>query len=195
MGAVPIHLGIARDRRDHLEAKIREGLTYDVLLTTGGVSVGDYDLVKDVLGELGDMNFWKVDMQPGKPLAFGRIGATRVFGLPGNPVSSLVSFEVFVRPALRAMAGHRQLERPRFTATLLQPLPKRNVRRQFLRAVVWSEGGHFTAMLTGPQGSHQLTSVARANAIAILPEGAHSYMPGDRVSFFFLDEGPGAGAR
>jgi molybdopterin molybdotransferase len=191
MGAEPTYLGIGRDEPAALRAKILEGTAHDVLLTTGGVSVGDYDLVKSVLGELGQMDFWKVAMQPGKPLAFGRIGDTHVFGLPGNPVSSLVVFEIFVRPALRRLQGHRVLEKARFKATLLQPITKRNARRQFLRAVVGCEGGHFTVQLTGAQHSHMLTSVARANALVILPEGDHRYLPGDRLSFFFLDDEAG----
>jgi molybdopterin molybdotransferase len=132
-------------------------------------------------------------MQPGKPLAFGRVGETLVFGLPGNPVSSLVAFEVFVRPALRAMQGHQRLHRPQFKATLLQPITKQQVRRQYLRAVVDSEGGSFNVLLTGPQGSHQLTSVARANALLVLAEGERRYMPGDRIPFWFLDDDMGAG--
>jgi molybdopterin molybdotransferase len=193
MGGLPTHLGIARDDADDLRAKIREGAHHDVLLTTGGVSVGDHDLVKAVLGELGELHVWRINMQPGKPLAFGRIGDTLVFGLPGNPVSSLVAFEVFVRPALRALQGHQRLHRPQFKATLLQPITKQQPRRQYLRAVVDSEGGSFNVMLTGPQGSHQLTSVARANALLVLGEGERRYMPGDRVPFWFLDEDMGAG--
>lgn len=195
MGAVPVHLGIARDDREVLRAKILEGARCDVLLTTGGVSVGDYDLVKDVLGELGQMDFWKVNMQPGKPLAFGRVGGAHVFGLPGNPVSSLVAFEIFVRPALRRLAGHAVVEKPRFKATLLQPITKRNPRRQFLRAMVECEGGTFTVILTGAQHSHLLTSVARANALVILPEGEANYLPGDKLSFLFLDEDGGYSCR
>lgn len=193
MGGVPTHLGIARDDVNDLRAKIKQGARHDVLLTTGGVSVGDHDLVKAVLGELGELHVWRINMQPGKPLAFGRIGEALVFGLPGNPVSSLVAFEVFVRPALRALQGHRRLQRAQFKATLLQPIAKRQVRRQYLRAVVDSEGGSFTVLLTGPQGSHQLTSVAMANALVVLPEGEHQYMPGDRLPFWFLDEDMGAG--
>lgn len=193
MGGLPTYLGIARDDADDLRAKIKEGAEHDVLLTTGGVSVGDHDLVKAVLGELGELHVWRINMQPGKPLAFGRIGDTLVFGLPGNPVSSLVAFEVFVRPALRALQGHQRLHRPQFKATLLQPITKQQPRRQYLRAVVDSEGGSFNVMLTGPQGSHQLTSVARANALLVLSEGERRYMPGDRVPFWFLDEDMGAG--
>jgi molybdopterin molybdotransferase len=193
MGALPIPLGIARDDAADLRAKILEGAHHDVLLTTGGVSVGDHDLVKTVLGELGELDVWRINMQPGKPLAFGRIGGTLVFGLPGNPVSSLVAFEVFVRPALRALQGHQRLHRPQFKATLLQPITKQQVRRQYLRAVVDSEGGSFNVMLTGPQGSHQLTSVARANALLVLGEGERRYLPGDRLPFWFLDEDMGAG--
>jgi molybdopterin molybdotransferase len=187
LGAAPTRLGVARDELGELRAKIARASGFDVLLTTGGVSVGDHDLVKQVLAELGELNVWRVAMQPGKPLAFGHIEETVVFGLPGNPVSSLVAFEVFVRPALRRLQGHRQLEKPRFQATLLQPIVKTQARRQYLRAVVACDGGSFSVVLTGPQGSHQLTSVARANALLILPEGERRYLPGDKATFFFLD--------
>jgi molybdopterin molybdotransferase len=118
-GAIPIQLGIAKDRREEITSKLRQGLRADVLISSAGVSVGDYDFVKDVLRDLGmQMVFWKVAMKPGRPLAFGTIGTKPVFGLPGNPVSSMVSFEQFVRPSLLKMMGHRRLFRPIIEAIL-----------------------------------------------------------------------------
>ncbi len=112
-GAIPVQLGIARDRREEVVEKLREGLRADVLISSAGISVGDYDFVKGALNDLGmEMVFWRVAMKPGKPMAFGMIGGKPVFGLPGNPVSSMVSFEQFVRPALLKMMGHRQIFRP-----------------------------------------------------------------------------------
>ena len=111
-GGQPLQLGIARDRREELSAKMKEGLVADILITTGGVSVGDYDLVKGLLKEMGQMNFWKVAMRPGQPLAFGRLAGKPLFGLPGNPVSCMISFEQFVRPSLLKMAGFSRIFRP-----------------------------------------------------------------------------------
>jgi molybdopterin molybdotransferase len=189
LGAIPVQLGIAPDDRDILRARIQEGARHDLLITTGGVSVGDHDLVKEVLGELGEMDFWRVNMQPGKPLAFGMVGRTPVIGLPGNPVSSLVAFELFVRPAIRRLAGHTQLLRPRVLARLAQSLEKRGDRRQFHRAWVHVEAGSYIATSTGPQGSHVLTSVARGNALMDLPEGPRSYAAGELVEVILLEEG------
>ncbi|MDB5096813.1 MAG: molybdopterin molybdenumtransferase MoeA [Cyanobacteria bacterium RYN_339] len=189
LGAVPVPLGTARDEIEDLRAKIAEGARHDLLITTGGVSVGDHDLVKVVLGELGEMAFWKVNMQPGKPLAFGAVGDTPVLGLPGNPVSSLVAFELFVRPAVRRMQGHARVQRPRLTVRLSHLLEKRMERRQFVRAWVHVEDGAYQACSTGPQGSHVLTSVARGNALLDLPPGAHRFEAGTLVQAILLEEG------
>jgi molybdopterin molybdotransferase len=189
LGAVPVPLGVARDDRAELVAKVQEATQYDLLLTTGGVSVGDHDLVKAVLGELGEMAFWKVNMQPGKPLAFGAVGQTPVLGLPGNPVSSLVAFELFVRPAVRRLQGHARVQRPRVAVTLTHALEKRMERRQFVRAWVHVEEGRYVACSTGPQGSHVLTSVARGNALLDLPAGAHRFEAGAQVPALLFEEG------
>ncbi|HEY9721927.1 MAG TPA: gephyrin-like molybdotransferase Glp [Oscillatoriaceae cyanobacterium] len=189
MGAVPVPLGIARDDRAELTAKLHEGARADLLVTTGGVSVGDYDLVREVLTSLGQLDLWRVNMQPGKPLAFGHIDGCPVLGLPGNPVSSMVAFELFVRPAIRRLQGHTALAHARVPVVLDAPMTKKNARRQYLRAVVRLVDGAFHADLTGPQGSHMLTSMARANALVILPEGTRSYAAGDRVEGHLLGEG------
>ena len=124
-GAIPMQLGIARDRKEEVEEKLRQGLRADVLISSAGISVGDYDFVKEALNDLGmEMVFWKVAMKPGKPMAFGTIRGKPVFGLPGNPVSSMVSFEQFVRPALLKMMGHRQIFRPVIEAALRRDIVK-----------------------------------------------------------------------
>lgn len=189
MGAVPVPLGIARDVREELEAKLREGARADLLVTTGGVSVGDYDLVREVLTALGELRLWRVNMQPGKPLAFGRLDGCPVLGLPGNPVSSMVAFELFVRPAIRRMQGHAAIAHVPVPVVLDAPIAKKNARRQYLRALLRLVDGAFHADLTGPQGSHMLTSMARANALVILPEGTRDYAAGDHVEGILLGEG------
>lgn len=189
LGAVPVRLGIARDNREDLREKLAEGAKHDLLITTGGVSVGDHDLVKELLEELGQVGFWRVNMQPGKPLAFGAIDGTPVIGLPGNPVSSLVAFELFVRPAIRRLQGHSRLERPRIKVRLAGDFDKKGDRRQFVRARVHAEDGAFEATLTGPQGSHVLTSVARGNALLDLAPGPRRYAAGEWVPALFIDEG------
>ena len=122
-GAVPMSLGIARDRREELVERLRAGLQADVLVSSAGVSVGDRDFVREAVEALGArLDFWQVNMRPGKPLTFGRIGKCLFFGLPGNPVSSMVTFELFVRPVLRRLGGHRVLSRPHVRARALEPI-------------------------------------------------------------------------
>jgi molybdopterin molybdotransferase len=134
-GAIPVQLGIARDRKEEIEEKLRQGLRADVLISSAGISVGDYDFVKDALKDLGvEMIFWRVAMKPGKPVAFGTLQGKPVFGLPGNPVSSMVAFEEFVRPALLKMMGHHQLFRPVVEAVLKEDIKKEPGRRHFIRS-------------------------------------------------------------
>jgi len=194
-GGVPIRLGIARDTAGELTAKIREGLAQgaDLFLTSGGVSVGDYDVVKDVLGAEGRMQFWQVNMRPGKPLAFGLLpGGVPLIGLPGNPVSAMVSFEQFARPAILKMLGHSDLVKPTIQAILDDPLSTSG-RRTFARVVVTRREGRYHARSTGEQGSGILTSMARANGLAIVPEGV-AYLPaGSEVTVQMLDWPEGTG--
>jgi molybdopterin molybdotransferase len=188
-GAVPVLLGIARDKPDEIREAIGEGLSTDVLIISGGVSMGDYDFVKDVLSELGGgLAFWKVRIKPARPLAFGTLGSVPAFGLPGNPVSSMVSFEVFVRPFLRKAMGHAELERPVVKARLTEPVRKKAGRRFFLRAVVHPDGhGGHTARTTGSQGSGVLSSMVLANALMDLPEDLDGPLPkGETVSVRLL---------
>lgn len=187
-GALPILLGIARDNRKDLEAKIRKGLSADMLIVSGGVSVGDYDFVKDVLKDLGtDMKFWRVAMKPGKPLAFGMMGRTPVFGLPGNPVSSMIAFEQFVRPAVLKMSGSPDLFRFRLPAIFTENFEKKKGLRYFLRVILANKGGQLYASLTGPQGSGILKSMVMANGIAELPEDMELIRKGETVEVTYLE--------
>ncbi len=188
-GGIPIRLGIARDTVDDLTAKIRAGLDQgaDLFLTSGGVSVGDYDVVKDVLGTEGEMQFWQVRMKPGKPLAFGLLaGHVPLIGLPGNPVSAMVSFEQFARPAILKMLGRRDLEKPTVQAILDAPLTNSG-RRGFQRVIVTRQADGYHARTTGEQGSGVLTSMAKANGLAIVPEGVYRIAAGHEVTVQLLD--------
>lgn len=187
-GALPIILGIARDKKREIAAKIKKGLNADMLLVSGGVSVGDYDFVKDVLNDLGaEMKFWKVAMRPGKPLAFGMIRKVPVFGLPGNPVSGMVAFEQFVRPAILKMAGARDIFRFHLPATIKEGFQKKKGLRYFLRAVLENKNGALFASLTGPQGSGILKSFVLANGIMELPEDVTQVRAGEKVQVTYLD--------
>jgi molybdopterin molybdotransferase len=186
-GAEPLQLGIARDRREELSARMKEGLVADILITTGGVSVGDYDLVKGLLKEMGQMNFWKVSMRPGQPLAFGRLGGKPLFGLPGNPVSCMVSFEQFVRPSLLKMGGFSRIFRPRLTAVLKEDLSKKAGLTYFVRCRLVAEPGGLFATTTGEQGSGILSSMVRAQALLVLPAETAAARKGDLVSVIPLD--------
>lgn len=190
-GGVPRRLGIARDTVEALTAKLREGLDADMLVTSAGVSRGDYDVVKDVLANEGEIDFWTVRMRPGKPLAFGAFtsGGRRVphIGLPGNPVSSMVSFELFGRPAIYKMLGRDDWQRPRLRAIADEAIPNGDGRRVFARAIVSMRDGRHHAALTGPQGSGILTSMAQANALAVVPEDVPLVRAGDDVEVMLLD--------
>jgi molybdopterin molybdotransferase len=187
-GGLPQLLGVARDDRDAIATRIGAGLKADVLVTSGGVSVGDYDYVKEVLDELGlERRFWKVSVRPGGPLAFGLLGGRPVFCLPGNPVASMVTAELFLRPAIRRMLDHPRVARETVTATLTEPVAVRKGYRTFIRAVVRRERGERIVSTTGPQGSGILRSMSRANAFIVVPEDVERYEKGDRVEVMLLD--------
>jgi len=188
-GGDPILLGIARDTVAELTAKIEAGLNQDVdlFLTSGGVSVGDFDLVKDVLAAEGEMDFWRVRMKPGKPLAFGHIRGVPILGLPGNPVSVMVSFEMFARPALLKMQGIGDWQRPTVEATLMDEIAHKDDRRHFVRVRLAWEKDEYHAYLTGAQGSGILSSMVKANALAIIPEDWDRAPSGARVRVMMLD--------
>ncbi|MHB1005855.1 MAG: molybdopterin molybdotransferase MoeA [Chloroflexota bacterium] len=186
-GGVPMLLGIARDHKEDLASKIHQAMRADLLITSGGVSMGDFDVVKDVLAAEGEVTFWRVRMKPGKPLAFGRIGGVPHLGLPGNPVSSMVTFEMFARPAILKMLGKTYWRKPSIEATLLDGEHNRDLRRVYLRAHVEKRDGQYVARLTGPQGSGILTSMAAANGLAIIPEDVPAVKAGERVRVLMLD--------
>lgn len=203
-GAEPIDLGIASDELDDVLVRLRRGLVAgaDVLIVSGGVSVGPYDVVKTAMETIGRVDLWRVAVQPGKPFAFGtaeRQGGrpVLVFGLPGNPVSSAVTFELFVRPAIRRMAGRRDLVRPTDRGVLVEPVSKGHGRRAYLRvaserddagAPIRDERGRVVVRLAGGQGSHVISALAGADALAIVPEPDDSLPAGAEVALWWLDQ-------
>lgn len=189
-GGIPIRLGIARDNLEDLTRKIRAGIDAgaDLFITSAGVSVGDYDIVKDVLNREGAMHFWQVNMKPGKPLAFGLIGAMPLLGLPGNPVSAIISFETFARPAILTMLGRTKFARPYVTAMLQDRAENNAGRRNYIRVhVARNDAGEYIATTTGEQGSGILTSLSRANGLLEMPPDVLAYKPGERVKITMLD--------
>jgi molybdopterin molybdotransferase len=190
-GGVPMDLGVARDSKDSLREHLAGARQADLLVTTAGVSVGEHDLVRDVLTELGcDMKLWRIRMRPGAPLGFGLLSGTPWIGLPGNPVSTMVTFELFVRPAIRRMLGHPLPFRRTVPVCVAEAITLGPKLRHFLRAVVEPSGpaGTLTARLTGPQGSGILTSMARANALVIVPEDRSEVAAGETLSAVLLDD-------
>jgi molybdopterin molybdotransferase len=185
-GCIPRIIGIARDNRaSHLE-KLGEGLKADVLITSAGVSAGDCDLVRDILEELGARQlFWKVGIKPGGPTAFALYGTTPVFSLPGNPVSTMITFEEFVRPALLRMQGHQQVLRPLFKAVLRESLKKKPGKVQIVRLRLEKEGGRWYAASAGNQQTAILRTMVDAQAIAVLPAGSTVFAAGDEVDVHF----------
>ena len=185
-GGIPIDMGIAPDDEAETERIFRAALAKaDALITSGGVSVGEHDVVKTVLAKLGEINFWRVAMKPGKPQAYGIADGKPIFGLPGNPVSSLVVFELFVRPALLKMAGHKTLLRPTFKATLTETVTNRDGRVNYMRAILTTSDGQITAETTGPQGSGILHSLVLANGLITIPT-AITLEAGETVEAQFL---------
>jgi molybdopterin molybdotransferase len=188
-GGVPVILGITRDNKSALKQKFSTALKNDVIISSGGVSVGDYDLVKDIMANMGNsMYFWQVAMRPGKPLAFGAIKGVPLFGLPGNPVSTMVSFEQFVRPYLLKIQGHRNIFRPVLKAISAENLEKKAGVKNFLRAIVKREKDKYIVKTTGNQGSGILKSMVTANALIILGEKETKIKKGDKVTVQLLDD-------
>src|SRR2546425_3352253 len=180
-------LGIAQDTVESLREKFSEAMHDDLIITSGGVSVGDFDLVKNIMAEQGEINFWRINMRPGKPVAFGHIGSVPLLGLPGNPVSAAVTFELFARPVIRKMLGHTRLLRPQIDVVVEDGVSDRAMRRHYVRAQVQWRDGRFVARTTGNQGSHITTSLLNANALVIVPEGGVEVHPGDTAKAIMLD--------
>jgi molybdopterin molybdotransferase len=195
IGAEPFYAGIARDTPEDIATHLRAGLTSDVIVSSAGVSVGDRDYVRSVLDKLGcRLLFWGVEMRPGYPLAFGCFAAADgtagplVFGLPGNPVSSMVTFEQFVRPALLRMMGHARIHRPTLRARLGQTLRKAPGKLHFVRVKLVRQGDEVVAHSTGDQGSGVLSSMADAGALLLFPAAASELNEGDFATVQILDE-------
>ena len=191
-GGVPRVIGVARDTEASVEEALSLALDADMVITTAGVSKGDYDFVKDVLANRGEIALWSVRMRPAKPLAFGALdapGGRRVphLGLPGNPVSALVAFEQFARPAIRKMMGKELTPRPTVQAILDDPINNYDGRRVYARVVVYRENGEYRARLTGNQSSGVLTSMARANGLAICPDDRSRLESGETATVQMLD--------
>jgi molybdopterin molybdotransferase len=188
-GCAPWLRPIVRDTADDLRRALRDAMDADAIVTSGGVSVGDHDWVKPIVGELGSIDLWSIAIRPGRPLAFGELrgdGRTvPIFGLPGNPVSALLTFELFVRPALLRMSGRTKLQRPRVEARLLDAVEKPGHLRFFARGIHDPAAG--TARTTGPQGSGILRSMSLANCFIDLPAGPTKFEPGETVTVILTD--------
>ena len=190
-GGTPLDLGVAQDTKDSLRAHLAGARDADLLVTTAGVSVGEHDLVREVLTELScDMKLWRIRMRPGAPLGFGLWHGKPWIGLPGNPVSTMVTFELFVRPAIRRLLGSAAPFRRTVAVRVEEPITLGPKLRHFLRAIVTADGpsGGLSARLTGPQGSGILTSMARANALLIVPEDRPSVAAGETLAALLLDD-------
>jgi molybdopterin molybdotransferase len=185
-GALAVNLGIARDDLGAIERRLEAGRDADVLLSSAGVSVGEFDLVREALTRAGaELHLWQVSMRPGKPITFGSMGRSLVFGLPGNPVSAMVTFELFVRPALLRMSGHTAIDRPALFARARSPIPNPGHRRGYLRVQLRRHGDGFEAELTGDQGSAILRSMTLADGLAVVP-GDTTIAAGERVQVILL---------
>jgi molybdopterin molybdotransferase len=196
-GGEPVNLGIAADTPESLREHLSRAGECDLLVTTAGISVGEHDYVRSVLEELGaTQRFWKLRMRPGAPVGFGLLGEVPWIGLPGNPVSTMVTYELFVRPAIRKMMGHRLPFRRSTSVRMAEPISLRPKLQHFLRGIVTAGANSPEARLTGPQGSGILMSMVRANALLVIPEGQHDTPVGALVSALILNdpahqEGPG----
>ncbi|MSQ06360.1 MAG: molybdopterin molybdenumtransferase MoeA [Dehalococcoidia bacterium] len=192
-GGQPRLLGIAQDNLEDLNRRLDHSAGSDLIITSAGVSKGDYDIVKEVLSRRGDVNFWSVRMRPAKPLAFGMLRGpnggpgTPLLGLPGNPVSALVAFEMFARPAILTMLGRRRLARPTVSGVLAGPIHNADGRRVYARVVVDRRQGTYFATPTGPQGSNILTSMSLANGLAVCPAEITAMKAGETVQIVMLD--------
>lgn len=188
-GAVPVNLGIAKDNKEDIEEKLKQGFNADILLVSAGVSVGDYDYVRDVLINLGvKLRFWKVAMKPGKPLIFGTLQDKIIFGLPGNPVSSMISFEQFVRPCVLKMMGKEKLRKQEILAKLEQDIEKKPGRIHFLRAIVYKKNNENYVTVAKKQGSGIFTSLVSANSLVIIPKETSFIKKGSIVKVQLLDD-------
>ena len=191
-GGIPIMLGIAPDTVDGLVHRLRQGLEAgaDLFLTSGGVSVGDFDFVKQVLVSEGEIDFWWINMKPGKPMAFGNLSGVPMLGLPGNPVAAMISFALFGRPAIARMLGKADWSWPSTTARLQKAIAPKDGRRHYLRVRLVGADGDLEAVLTGDQGSGILTSMVQADGLAVIPEDCEELAAGSLVQVLLLESDP-----
>jgi len=189
-GGIPVNLGVARDDPADIRARIDRAAGCDLLITTAGISAGEFDYLRPVLAEAGvTLDVWRVRMRPGAPLGFGWLGAMPWIGLPGNPVSTMVTFDLFVRPMIRRMLGHTRLFRRPIPVTLEEPVKIGAALTHFLRAIVSVRpDGSLSARLTGPQGSGILTSMSLANALLVVPEERPRIEAGEIVNALLLSD-------
>ena len=188
-GGVPLLLGVARDQETLVRQGMQEALAQgsDLIITSGGVSVGDFDLVKQVLAIEGEMHFWSLNIKPGRPLAFGVVDGTPLLGLPGNPVAAMISTEIFARPAILKMQGFTGWSRPVVRARLTQPIARKDGRRHYLRVRLQETDAGYEATLTGDQGSGILLSLVQADGLAVIPEEADHLPAGAEVVVVLLE--------
>ncbi|HEY4870988.1 MAG TPA: gephyrin-like molybdotransferase Glp [Candidatus Dormibacteraeota bacterium] len=185
-GGIVVDAGVARDERGDLIERLAAAGETDLVVTSGGVSMGGYDLVRGLLEERDAVTFWQVALRPGKPLMFATVGGVPLIGLPGNPVSTLVAFELFVRPALLKLQGRTDLERPRLTAITEEPLQTPPHLEQYFRGIARHDGARIVVRLTGDQGSHVLRSMADANCLVVVPLGTSEVAAGTAVDIIPL---------
>ena len=185
-GGIVVDAGVARDERGDLTERLAEAGETDLVVTSGGVSMGGYDVVRGLLEERDAVTFWQVALRPGKPLMFANVGGVPLIGLPGNPVSTLVAFELFVRPALLKLQGRTDLQRPRLTAIIEEPLQNPPHLEQYFRGIARHDGARIVVRLTGDQGSHVLRSMADANCLVVVPLGTSDVAAGSSVEIIPL---------
>ena len=187
-GGIPILLPTARDNQDELTSRLEEGLKADAIVTSGGVSMGKFDLVTRTLDEIGELIFWKVSMKPGKPVAFGRIGTSPVLGLPGNPLAAMIAFELFGRPMVLRLSGRKQYQRPSVKAVLETGL-KREAKKTRIIAVSLSlsAGTYIARMAAGRHGSSRLLSMMGSHGLAVIPPGNDPLEAGSEVDVLLMD--------
>lgn len=188
LGGVAVMLGVAADSESDVRRKLDDAVEsgVDLLVSSAGVSVGAYDVVKAVLDRAGDVTFWRVRMRPGKPLIFGAYRGVPYLGMPGNPVSAMVSFETFARPAILKLGGHVNLARPSVQAVLVEDI-RSDGRESYIRAIVEKDERRYIARTTGGQGSHMMTSLVKANALLVVPEGVTEVAAGTALTALMID--------
>jgi len=188
-GAIPILLGVAHDEEELVRQGMRRAREQgaDFLITSGGVSVGDFDLVKQVMDAEGEMHFWSLNMKPGRPMAFGEVGGMPLLGLPGNPVAAMISTRLFARPALLKMQGHQDWSERMVRARLTEPVERKDGRRHYLRVYLRETERGAEATLTGDQGSGILNSLVKADGLAVIPEDARHLPAGSHVQVILLE--------